>query len=171
MTSELGIEVRAVASPRQAVENCDIVVAATNANQPVFDGDWLVPGQHVVTLNGSDAYQQRQEIDETTVRRSNVIVVNYREQIERDRQPEVYASVQKGIVRWDQIYELGSVLRGRVSGRTNDEQITLHDDKVGMGIQFATVGAQLLARARERGVGRELPLDAFRTYTEGKHSP
>jgi alanine dehydrogenase len=48
--SELGITVTAVDSARSAVEDADIVIAATNASEPVLDGRWLADGAHVVSI-------------------------------------------------------------------------------------------------------------------------
>src|SRR5581483_4932917 len=39
-----------VEQPRDAVEGADLVVCATGSNQPVFDGAWLAPGQHVTSI-------------------------------------------------------------------------------------------------------------------------
>jgi len=55
MSRELGIDVRPVASPREAVRGVDVILAATNASVPVFDGNWLEPGQHVTSIVGSNA--------------------------------------------------------------------------------------------------------------------
>ena len=48
------MEVRPVATAREAVDGMDIVLACTNSSVPVFDGDWLVPGQHVTSIVGSN---------------------------------------------------------------------------------------------------------------------
>jgi ornithine cyclodeaminase/alanine dehydrogenase-like protein (mu-crystallin family) len=45
MSVVLGIEVNSVDSPLEVVDGVDVIVCATNSNIPVFDGDWLVPGQ------------------------------------------------------------------------------------------------------------------------------
>src|ERR1044072_7350842 len=47
MTKILGIDVVAVDSPAEVVNGADVIICATNSNIPVFEGDWLVPGQHV----------------------------------------------------------------------------------------------------------------------------
>jgi ornithine cyclodeaminase/alanine dehydrogenase-like protein (mu-crystallin family) len=44
-----------VADPGEICRESDIVICATNSNVPVFDGDWLEPGQHVVTVVGSNS--------------------------------------------------------------------------------------------------------------------
>ena len=54
MTGKLDIQVRPVDNARAVVEGADIVMCATNASAPVFDGDWLVPGQFVTTIVNTD---------------------------------------------------------------------------------------------------------------------
>src|SRR5207247_5950926 len=45
-----------VETPREAVKGVDIVLCATNTNVPLFDGDWLEPGQHVTSRPNFGAY-------------------------------------------------------------------------------------------------------------------
>lgn len=159
-----------VADPRAAVEGSDVVVTATNSGEPVFDGAWLEPGTHLVAMIGANRFDQRREIDDEAVRRSDLVVVNLREQVEIDQQPELMSPLRKGFLRWDQIYELGDLVTGKIPGRTTTAQITHHNNNVGMGIQFAAVGALMLQKARANGVGTELPLDLFVTRRDGEVS-
>jgi ornithine cyclodeaminase/alanine dehydrogenase-like protein (mu-crystallin family) len=50
---------------------------------------------------------------------------------------------------------------GKVSGRDNDEQITYFHSGIGLGIEFAAVGAHIIAKAREKKLGLEVPDDWF----------
>src|SRR5262249_61544299 len=50
MTGILGIDVVAVDSPVEVVNGADVIICATNSKIPVFNGDWLVPGQHVTSI-------------------------------------------------------------------------------------------------------------------------
>src|SRR5690606_2837435 len=54
-----GVETAPVASADELVERCDILVTATNATEPVFDGRLLHAGQHVVTIASSDGFVHR----------------------------------------------------------------------------------------------------------------
>jgi len=163
MAQALKTEVVPVESPREVVRGSDIVITATNAHEPVFNGDWIEEGTHVVTMLGSDYFIRSKEIDERTVMRSGLIVVNLKEQILQDRQPELYHPLQRGELKWEDIFELGELVTRQVSGRTNTREITLFNNNVGMGIQFAAIGALVLEKARQREVGTELPDDLFTT--------
>jgi ornithine cyclodeaminase/alanine dehydrogenase-like protein (mu-crystallin family) len=62
---------------------------------------------------------------------------------------------------WDEIGELGDLLVGRFPGRSRKDEITLFANNTGMGLQFAAVGARVLARANEMGLGRVVPTEWF----------
>ena len=72
MSAALGINVRAAATAREAVEGCDIIVTASTSKTPVFDGQWVAPGTHINGI-GSHSLDAR-ELDSLTVQRSKVIV-------------------------------------------------------------------------------------------------
>jgi ornithine cyclodeaminase/alanine dehydrogenase-like protein (mu-crystallin family) len=65
MSALLKIEVEAHDDPRAVVQGAEIVVTATTAYKPVYDGSWLDPGTLVVTTAPG-------EIDVATVERSTI---------------------------------------------------------------------------------------------------
>lgn len=57
---------------KQAVETADIIATTTNTNTPLFRGEWLKSGCHI---NGVGSYTSlMQEVDETSVKRSEVLI-------------------------------------------------------------------------------------------------
>ena len=66
---EEGVDARAVASPRAAVRDRDVVVTATTASEPVFPGDALAPGTLVIAVGAYTA--DTQELDRTTFERAD----------------------------------------------------------------------------------------------------
>jgi ornithine cyclodeaminase/alanine dehydrogenase-like protein (mu-crystallin family) len=163
----IGIKCVAVEHPREAVEGCDIVTTATSSNESVFDGHWLQAGTHVNTMIGSDYFLPRRETDDTTVLRSDIIVVNSRESVRLDKQPELYPNLRKGLLSWDDIYEIGELLNKRkIHGRSTASQITYHNNNVGMGIQFAAMGRLIYERAKAKGVGTEIDSSFFMQYDD-----
>ncbi|MGB4914033.1 MAG: ornithine cyclodeaminase family protein, partial [Candidatus Dechloromonas phosphoritropha] len=65
--------------------------------------------------------------------------------------------LEKGRLHARQLVELGDVITGRHVGRTAADQITVFESQ-GMAIQDLAVAARVVAAARERGLGVELPL-------------
>lgn len=167
MSQTSGMKVMAVDHPREAVEGCDIVTTATNSNEPVFDGDWLQPGTHVNTMIGSDSFLPRRETDDKTVLKSDIIVVNSKASVRLDKQPELYPHLRRGLLDWDDIYEVGDLLVKRnIHGRSNASQITYHNNNVGMGIQFAALGRLIYERAREKNRGTTIDSRLFMQFSD-----
>src|SRR5580704_17766082 len=67
MSRRLGIEVRAVADPREAVRGADILSSCTDSMQPVYDADWIEKGMHVTNLG-------RREMPDAAANRFDVVV-------------------------------------------------------------------------------------------------
>ena len=59
MNEVLDASVAAVASSDAAIEDADIVITATNASDPVFDGDHLEDGTHVTAKIGRASCRER----------------------------------------------------------------------------------------------------------------
>lgn len=149
----LRVEVVPIGSAQECVAGSDIVVAITTAREPVFDGNDLDPGTLVVAA-GSNSWQKR-EIDETTIRRSALIAVDNMEQAKIECGELIWAA-ERGAFRWGQAVELHQVVSGHVPGRPSDDAITLFESQ-GIGIEDAAASAYILKKAREQGVGVELP--------------
>jgi len=156
MSTLLDLEVMPVKDPREAVEPADIVVAATSAEDAVFDGHWLREGTHVITIRSSYRVdpalgKERREIDDLTVKRSDIIALDSREQTLLQQSPEIMP-----VVAQERVTELAQIVAGRRPGRTNDREITLFHSS-GVGLVDAAAAAKVYQRAEERGLGLELP--------------
>src|SRR5690606_21357915 len=99
---------------------------------------------------GSNVWLKR-EIDDVTVARSAVIVVDDRDQA-RLEAGDLLWPMERGRVQWYQVHQLGDVAVGRVR-RTGPEDITLFLSQ-GIALADVAVGAALYRRALARGVGR-----------------
>jgi ornithine cyclodeaminase/alanine dehydrogenase-like protein (mu-crystallin family) len=56
---------------------------------------------------------------------------------------------------------LADVIVGRAAGRGSDQEVTCFINNLGMGYQFAAAGAIVYRKAKESGLGHELPTDWF----------
>src|SRR5262249_49754061 len=161
MSRSLNIDVQPVNKPESVVKGSDIVMCATNSSQPVFDGNWLEPGQFVTTIANTDGVHRRTEADSTTMIRSDFIVLNNKDTAVTNQQRELLDLIDQDIFGWDKVCELGQVLIGAHPGRKNDQQIIYYKSNTGVGIQFAAVGALIYEGCKQRGLGRELPSEWF----------
>jgi alanine dehydrogenase len=149
MDDRLGATVTAVDSNREAVSGCDVVVTATKASEPVFDGDWLDPGTHVTAMG--QYHPAKRELDTRTIERS-VYVPDLRERVDRDAGAFI-AAREQGVVDDDHVHaELGDVVAGTATGRPSADAITVFDSG-GTAIETVAAGAMLVERATEAGRG------------------
>jgi alanine dehydrogenase len=149
MTDVVDVPIEAVESSEAALAGADVVVTATNASEPVFDGENLEPGTHVTAMG--QYHPEKAELDATTIERS-LYVPDLRARVEQDAGSFLRA-VEAGVVDEDHVHvELGDVLVGSVPGRTDDDQITVFDSG-GTGIETTAAAYMLYERAVEKGLG------------------
>ncbi|WP_435129460.1 ornithine cyclodeaminase family protein [Halobaculum sp. D14] len=149
LNTELDAAVAAVASPAAAVEDADIVVTATNADEPVFDGDLLDPGTHVTAMGQYDP--DKRELDHTTIERATY-VPDLRARATHDA-GSFLSALDAGVVDEDHVHaELGEVVAGVEPGRTSDDEITVFDSG-GTGVETAAAAYLLYEKAVDEGLG------------------
>jgi ornithine cyclodeaminase/alanine dehydrogenase-like protein (mu-crystallin family) len=154
------------ASADEAMNGADMVICTTNSISALFDGAILQPGMHVSCVKPC-------EFDVTTYRRSDPLIIHWREAkpfqiaigVDRQSIPDVAEGWQHPLTRedsaiWD-FPTLPELVNGQHPGRTTEDSISCFCNNVGLGLQFAAVGSEVLARAREARVGREIPTDWF----------
>jgi len=152
MTDRLDCAVRAVETSKKAVTDADIVITATTADQPVFDGDALAPSTHVTAMGQYSA--SKRELDTTTIERSTY-VPDLRERVMQDAGSFIYA-VEQGVVDDSHVHaELGEVVAGKTVGRTSDDEITVFDSG-GAGIETVAAAGMLYERAKAEGIGSSI---------------
>jgi ornithine cyclodeaminase/alanine dehydrogenase-like protein (mu-crystallin family) len=167
MTELLDMEVQAVSNVRQAVQGVDVLLSVTNSNVPTFDGNWLEPGAHLCSivssniglLRGGFVQQKRREVDDTTLKRADIIVCNSKDQERLDEPGVLWDPIQQGVITWEKVWDLGELLSGKVPGRTNDQQISFFKNNAFWGVGDQAIGALLYRRALEKGIGTKLPID------------
>lgn len=149
MTETLGVDVTAVESSAAAVADADIVITATTASEPVFDGGELAPGTHVTAMGQYNP--SKRELDATTIERSTY-VPDLRDRATQDAGALLHA-IETGVVTESHIHaELGDVVAGNAVGRTSDDEITVFDSG-GTAIETVAAAGMLYERAREKGLG------------------
>jgi len=174
MSGVLGIEVAAAESPAQVVEGADVIICATNSNVPVFDGDWLVPGQHVTSIVSSNVAllkrghvsQMRREIDDRTLERADVLMTNVWEQEELDKTAVFWeASLDRPLIA-RKIVDAGQVLRGEKRGRIQDSQITYFKNCAFWGIGAAAIGGLIYDKLLQQKKGLVLGFNPYEFHDD-----
>jgi alanine dehydrogenase len=154
MSSMLRVEVTPASTPEEAVRGRAIIITATSARGPVFDGSLVEPGTHVNAVGSN--FLSKSEIDVETVRRAGVIAVDSVEQ-SRMEAGDLLPAIERGVISWESVVELGGIVAGRVKGRASEEAVTLFKSN-GIALEDIAVALPVYNRARERGVGEEINL-------------
>jgi ornithine cyclodeaminase len=147
--------VRVAASAEDAVRDADVVVAVTNAREPVLRHGWLKPGAHLNAVGASSP--QAREIDTATVAAS-ALFCDSRESL-RNEAGEFLAAIREGLIAGEEHVraELGEVLAGLAPGRRDAGELTLFRS-LGVAIEDLAAAEHAVAVARERGIGTEVRL-------------
>ncbi len=171
LASELGIKVTAADSARAAVTGADIVGMATNSVTPVVEDAWVAPHAHVTCvkeLELGDGILERSALNvvHTRIGRPANYIIGKGEQPIYDHDPQDGLAAEfKGVrgtrrvgVDLETLPDLGELVAGKVkppAGRA----LTCFVNVMGIGIQFAALGALACEHAKARGIGREIPTD------------
>ena len=179
MSHELEIEIEVVDDPRDVTRGVDIVSTCTDTLVPFLKAEWLEPGQHLTTLGGNN---WESDVDD----RADLIMTNgeggmipkdeqlQRFEVGRGHSPAAYIVGSDEEVqrlppprpmrpsgRRSRVWTFTDFVAGRVQGRTDDSQITLYRAGGLQGLQFTAAGYAAYMRAKELGVGREIPTEWF----------
>ena len=136
-------EVNLVSTPRQVVENADIVLCATTSATPLFDGSTLQPGTHITAVG--TFIPEKREVDTITIRRAHRIVVDSREACLEEAGDLIIPNAAIDA-------EIGEIVNGDKPGRQSDDEITFFKS-VGVAVQDAVAGAAVLAEAEVKELG------------------
>ncbi len=132
---------------RMAVREADIIIAATNSPEPVFDGHDLRPGTHINSVGNVTG----RELDGETIRRARVLLDSREGCVKQAR--DIYLPIKEGIVPEVHLQdELGQVVLGQRPRRQNREEITLFKS-LGIAIQDLVTGLHVLREAERLGKG------------------
>ncbi len=138
VSTELGA--RAASSLEEAL-GADVVVTVTPGREILFRAGSLRPGQHV-SLMGADG-PGKAEIAAQELARARVFCDEWEQ---ASHGGELAAGVEAGVVRQQDVTQLGAVLAGDAPGRTSDHEITVFDS-TGLAIQDLAIAIAALAEA------------------------
>lgn len=169
MAERTGKRVIPVKSADSAADSADIIAAATNSLDPVLLPQWIRPGVHLCSITVNEVHPEIVEEVDRVVFHTREFP---KEQTYRpgaapptpQQRPGWWSKADEPF--WGRIADLGQLASGRASGRQRADEATLFVNNIGMGLQFAAVGARVYEAARARGLGRDLPTDWF---TENVH--
>jgi ornithine cyclodeaminase len=131
-----------VVEAAEAAQRADVVVTATRARTPLFDGAQLRQGACVVAVGS--ARPDAAEVDARTFQRASLICVEDAGQA-RHEAGDLIAASQAGVPVWDRLVELGAIVAGQASGRRSPEEITVFES---LGFALEDIAIAALAWSR-----------------------
>ena len=150
-----GIHVSAADSIESATREADLITTITISKSPVLQGGWIARGTHCNIMGAHDANER--EVDTEAVRRSRVLV-DAREQAFNEKGELLIPMAASELTASHVVGELGEVVAGRITGRRNDDEITMFLSG-GTALEYARICEMLIAKAREAGIGQALQVD------------
>ncbi|MFC1815696.1 ornithine cyclodeaminase family protein [Thermodesulfobacteriota bacterium] len=167
-SGRLNIEVIPVDSTESAIKGVDIVLCGSSSMDYIFFEKWFKPGMHISSIKLA-------EIEPAAIQRADIVAIHCRAGMPLYSATSDLSEVEKvrgkgwdvqQSIDFDTLPTLPDLITGKAIGRTSVEQTTCFLNNLGLGYQFAAVGALVYRKAKDQGVGKELPTDWF---TEDVH--
>ncbi len=133
---------------------CDIVVTATTSKDPVLRGDWLQEGALVCAIGANDP--RRRELDSQVIVRATLVCCDSLATAKLES-GDLIEPVAAGQLDWLEVCELHQIVAGELPGRQGHTDIVVFKSN-GIAPWDVAIGHEVVRRARERGVGTEVPV-------------
>jgi len=168
MHAVTGLETIPVAEPGEVARMADIVLACTNALDPVVLGRTVRPGSYLSCVKPG-------ELDKAAYGKCDRIVLHSRQTQPIEtfvnggqedppalvKERNSYISENTADVDWQQLPLLEEIVQGKSLGRQTADETICFCNNIGRGLQFAAVGFALYQKAMQAGRGRNLPSEWF----------
>ncbi len=151
------IKIKAVAaeSAQQAVEDSDIIVTVTVADEPIVKDTWLKKGSLFAHVG---SYQEEEE---AVIFNTDKVVVDIWEEVLHRGTPLLAKLYNAGKIKRERIYaNIGEIIRGNKKGRTDREE-RIFFSPMGLGSEDIGVASFVYQEAKKKGVG--IPLRLWNT--------
>jgi ornithine cyclodeaminase/alanine dehydrogenase-like protein (mu-crystallin family) len=96
------------------------------------------------------------EVDVETIRRASIIAVDSVEQSKIEA-GDLLPAIERGVIFWESVNELGRIVAGQVPGRRTGEEITMFKSN-GIALWDIAVAKVVYERALERKAGEYRPM-------------
>ena len=130
----------------EEVAASDIICTVTPSRKPLLEKKWIRPGTHINAI-GADA-AGKEELEPSILQEAVVVVDDIRQATAAG---EINVPISQGLFTADDIYaNLGEIITGNKSGRTDPEIVTVFDS-TGVAIEDAAVAGLVYKKARQEG--------------------
>ncbi len=128
----------------QLATECNLIVTTTSSAKPLLFARQIQPGTHITAVGADDV--DKQELDPDIFAKADKVIVDSRSQcIEMG---DVSYAVKQGLIKKEQLIELGEVIMNSSLGRTSETEITVAD-LTGVAIQDLQIAAVIFEKSSE----------------------
>lgn len=154
MSGKLNLQIIKAGSPDQILAEADIICTATSSPTPIFNGNKVREGTHINGI-GSHTPNAR-ELDTAIIKRSKLIADSYEACL--NEAGDIMIPIQEGAIDKSHMHaELGEVITGKKSSRTDEKEITLFKSN-GLAIQDVATAKLVYDKAVRAKIGTEVAL-------------
>jgi ornithine cyclodeaminase len=139
--ADMGFSARLAASPEEVAASAQLIVTTTAAHEPYLLARDIKPGTHITAM-GSDT-PDKNELDPAILARAALVVADSIPQCLL--RGEIRAAIAAGVLRREDVIELGDVIAGTARRRSPDD-ITVAD-LTGVAVQDIMIAKAVVARA------------------------
>jgi ornithine cyclodeaminase/alanine dehydrogenase-like protein (mu-crystallin family) len=108
-----------------------------------------------VLQQGSVA-RSRRAFDDEVIARADRVIATLKQQAIMDEQADLFEPVEKGVITWEKIGDLGELVTGKVPGRQSSEEITVFKQNSDQGVGFMALAKLAHEKAVVAEIGTEI---------------
>lgn len=146
------VEFTGVTDLPAAVQRSRVIVTATPSTKPLIQADGVQPGTHLNAI-GSDM-EGKQELDAKPFQGAQAYTDDVPQASEVG---EIQNPIKAGVIKPEQVVEIGNSLLDPTLGRHDANAITIFDS-TGIALQDLAAANLVFVRAKEQGVGTQVDL-------------
>lgn len=133
---------------KEATGKSDIIITATPSKKPLIMKEWVKPGTHFSCIGADMA--GKEEIDPEIFRCARVFGDDINQCVNVG---ETEIPIALGIIKREELAgEIGDIIAGKITGRENDEQITIFD-AIGIALLDLATAKLALDEAKKVSLG------------------
>ena len=148
--ADYGVRFYAASGSDDAIDDADLIIAATTSSEPVFDGTKVKPG---ATVSGVGTYEpHKHELDPALLTRASGIICDSVDAVLAES-GDLLIPINDGTLTVDAVRgSIGDVINGTIPGRMNDEEIIVYET-VGVAAQDLVSARMIYDKALAAGIG------------------
>jgi alanine dehydrogenase len=155
LSPELKIDIELVRDLAGAIQQSDVCITCTTANESFVCKEDARPGTFIAAVGADN--EHKQEIDPALIASAKVVADSLEQSCAIG---DVHHAIAKGLMRKEDVYaELCEIVAGQKIGRVADDEIIVFDS-TGVAIEDAVAAADVYERALADGIGTDFDFAA-----------